>query len=193
MVHWLPQAFREVHAKTWHLFWSIAWENIGTVPAKHCNPWVHFSYGGFHTTVFMILRFSCFIWKEIYVTAYYTSSRCLSSSKREVEWKYRKNMWHRWTGLYLLVIVLYWFAASSASGDGALHCKIASGICFALLYISCYWNCYSLLAALLNQCPGLIFPNKFSNMPCQISTPVSALLLVHHICWNISNSTIRER
>lgn len=45
---------------------------------------------------------------------------------------------HRWTGLYLLVIVLYWFAASSASGDGALHCKIASGICFALLYISCY-------------------------------------------------------
>lgn len=106
MVHGLPQAFREVHAKTWHLFWSIAWENIGTVPAKHCNPWVHFSYGGFHTTVFMILRFSCFIWKEIYVTAYYTSSRCLSSSKREVEWKYRKNMWHRWTGLYLLVIVL---------------------------------------------------------------------------------------
>lgn len=92
MVHWLPQAFREVHAKTWHLSWSIAWENIGTVPAKHCNPWVHFSYGGFHTTVFMILRFSCFIWKEIYVTAYYTSSRCLSSSKREVEWKYRKNM-----------------------------------------------------------------------------------------------------
>lgn len=32
----------------------------------------------------------------------------------------------------------YWFAVSSASGDGALHCKIASGICFALLYISCY-------------------------------------------------------
>lgn len=92
MVRWLPQAFREVHAKTWHLSWSIAWENIGTVPAKHCNPRVHFSYGGFHVTVFMILRFSCFIWKEIYVTAYYTSSRCLSSGKREVEWKYRKNM-----------------------------------------------------------------------------------------------------
>lgn len=39
-----------------------------------------------------------------------------------------------------------------------------------------------LLAALLNQCAGLIFPNKFSNMPCQISTPVSALLLARHIC-----------
>lgn len=193
MVRWLPQAFREVHAKTWHLSWSIAWENIGTVPAKHCNPWVHFSYGGFHTTVFMILRFSCFIWKEIYVTAYYTSSRCLSSSKREVEWKYRKNMCCSTGGLVctylwlcLLVCSKFCFWRWCPSLQDRFWYLLRPPLHLLLLKLL-------LLAALLNQCPGLIFPNKFSNMPCQISTPVSALLLVRHICWNISNSTIRER